>query len=272
VGTTNSLLVIKDPQLKKTGRQARAQLRTLPFLAEFGLERVSHPSIYDNGLRLVEYNLIDNETLRDGAVDDVEFPLVHYVTQEMLTGDLQDESSKFDEQDVVRRLLRQRPGNETYVLVTDTSTPQMPRYTRKPGKSFIDEFECSVVDYEGLLKQYLQSNVDSDIPLSATKNLYFHQLSSYHKERELPADSVPKLFDYTTIPSDSPAWGPVYYLVREDADKVLEEYSERVREALRSWTESGPTQKIANSMLDILERVDFEEDRLDEYRNRHNKK
>jgi hypothetical protein len=148
----------------------------------------------------------------------------------------------------------------------------MPRHTGKPGKSFIDEFECSVVDYKALLKQYLQSEVDSDIPLSATKNLYFHQLSSHHKEKGLPADSIPELFDYTRMPPDSPAWEPLYYLVREDVDQVLEEYSERIREALRSWTEHGPTQEIANSMLDMLERVDFEEDRLSEYRNRHNKK
>jgi len=65
--------------------------------------------------------------------------------------------------------------------------------------------------------------------------------------------------------------GPLYYLIREDVDQVLEDYSERIREALRSWTEHGPTQKVANSMLDMLELVDFEEDRLDNYRYRHQK-
>jgi len=93
---------------------------------------IAHPGIYDNGLRLVEYDLVANETLRENGVDDVEFPLVHYVSQEMLTGELQDEDSIFDEQDVVRRLLRARPTDTTYVLVTDTSTPKMPRLTKKP--------------------------------------------------------------------------------------------------------------------------------------------
>jgi hypothetical protein len=271
IGTRDSFLVIRDPQLSKTGSHARAQLRSLPFLAQFGLRHVAHPGIYDNGLRLVDYDLVANETLREDGIDDVEFPLVHYISQEMLTGELQDEDRTFDEQDVVRRLLRARPTDATYVLVTDTNTPKMPRLTKKPGKSFIDEFECSVADYKGLLKRHLQYNLDSELPLSTTQNLYFHQVSAHHKRAGLEAGSIPDLFDYTRIPADSPAWDPLYYLIREDVDRVLEDYSERIREALRSWTERGPTQKVANSMLDMLERVDFEEDRLDNYRYRHQK-
>jgi hypothetical protein len=147
----------------------------------------------------------------------------------------------------------------------------MPRLTKKPGKSFIDEFECSVADYKGLLKRHLQYNLDSALPLSTTQNLYFHQVSAHHKRADIEAGSIPDLFDYTRIPADSPAWDPLYYLIREDVDQVLEDYSERIREALRSWTEHGPTQKVANSMLDMLELVDFEEDRLDNYRYRHQK-
>lgn len=271
IGTRDSFLVIRDPQLSKTGSHARAQLRSLPFLAQFGLRHVAHPGIYDNGLRLVDYDLVANETLRENGIDDVEFPLVHYVSQEMLTGELQDEGRTFDEQDVVRRLLRARPTDATYVLFTDTSTPKMPRLTKKPDKSFIDEFECSVVDYKGLLKRHLQYNLDSGLPLSTTQNLYFHQVSAHHNRADLEAGSIPDLFDYTRIPADSPAWDPLYYLIGEDIDRVLEDYSERIREALRSWTERGPTQKVANSMLDMLERVDFEEDRLDNYRYRHQK-
>jgi len=271
IGTRDSFLVVRDPQLSKAGSQARAQLRSLPFLAQFGLQDVAHPGIYDNGLRLVEYDLVANETLRENGIEDIEFPLVHYVSQEMLTGELQDEDSTFDEQDIVRRLLRARPTGVMYVLVTDTSTPKMPRLTKKPGKSFIDEFECSVADYKGLLKRYLQYNLDSALPLSTTQNLYFHQISAYHERAGLEAGSIPDLFDYTCMPADSPAWEPLYYLIGEDVDQVLEDYSERIREALRSWTERGPTQKVANSMLDMLERVDFEEDRLESYRYRHQK-
>lgn len=271
VGTRDSLLVIRDPQLAKSGTQARAQLRSLPLLAQSGLDTVAHPAVYDNGLRLVEYNLIPNEELRADGVNDVRFPLIHYVSQEMLTGELQGTDSVYDDQDIIRHLLRRRPESIPYVLVTDTSAPKMPRHTQKPGKSFVDEFECTVVEYKGLLKRYLQDTIDSDLPLSSTQNLYFHQVSAHHKQAGLEAGSIPALFDFTRIPADSPAWDPVYYLVREDVDQVLEDYSERIREALRSWTERGPTQKIANSMLDVLERVDFEEDRLDDYRYRHQK-
>ena len=269
IGTRDSFLVIRDPQLNKTGTQARAQLRSLPLLSEFGIDQVAHPGIYDNGLRLVEYDLYPNEDLRDDGIANVEFPLIHYVSQEMLTGELQDTERVYDDQDIVRRLLRDRPEDVPYVLVTDTSSPRMPRHTQKPGKPFIDEFECTVTDYKGLLKRYLQYNLDSALPLSSTQNLYFHQISSHHKQAGLVAGSIPDLFDYTQIPADSPAWGPLYYLLREDIDQVLENYSERIREALRSWTERGPTQKIANSMLDMIERVEFEEERLDDYRYRH---
>lgn len=268
-GTRDSFLVVRDPQLGKTGTQARAQLRSLPFITQFGIDRVAHPEIYDNGLRLVEYDLLHSEGLRENGVGGAEFPLVHYVSQEMLTGELRDDDSTFDDQDVIRRLLRERPEGVPYILVTDTSTPEMPRHTKKPGKSFVDEFECTVSDYKGLLKRYLQHTLDSDLPLSTTQNLFFHQVSAYHKKEGLEAGSIPVLFDYTRLPADSPAWDPLYYLIREDVDRVLEDYSERIREALRSWTERGPTQKIANSMLDMLERVEFEEERLDDYRNRH---
>ena len=271
IGTRDSFLVVRDPQLSKTGSHARAQLRSLPFLAQFGLQYVAHPGIYDNGLRLVEYDLVENENLRANGVKDVGFPLIHYVSQEMLTGELQDRESAFDDQDIVRRLLRKRPEGVPYVLITDTSTPRMPRHTQKPGKSFIDEFECTVTEYKGLLKRYLQYNLHSNLSLSSTQNLYFHQISAHHQQAGLKASSIPELFDYTEIPADSPAWDPLYYLIREDVEQVLDDYSERIREALRSWTEWGPTQEIANSMLDALERVDFEENRLDDYRYRHQK-
>ncbi|WP_248908160.1 hypothetical protein [Halocatena marina] len=269
IGTRDSFLVIRDPQLAKTGTQARAQLRTLPLLAEFGLDTVAYPGIYDNGLRLVEYDMIANESLRESGVEEVEFPLVHYVSQEMLTGELRDEERTFDDQDIVRQLLRGRPSGVPYVFVTDTNTPTMPKHTKKPGKSFIDEFECTVADHKALLKRYLQYNLDSDLSLSTTQNLYFHQVSAHHKAAELNADTIPELFDYTQIPADSPAWDPLYYLIREDVENVLEDYSERIREALRSWTESGPTQQVANRMLDMLELVEFEGERLDNYRYRH---
>jgi hypothetical protein len=269
VGTRDSFLVVRDPQLAKTGTQARAQLRTLPLLTEFGLDTVAHPGIYDNGLRLVEYDMIANESLRENGAEDVGFPLVHYISQEMLTGELRDGERTFDDQDIVRRLLRTRPEGVPYVLVTDTNTPRMPRHTKKPGKSFIDEFECTVADHKDLLKRYLQYNVDSDLPLSTTQNLYFHQVSAHHKAAGLDAGSIPALFDYTQILADSPAWDPLYYLIREDVKNVLEDYSERIREALRSWTERGPTQQVANRMLDMLELVEFEESRLDNYRYRH---
>jgi hypothetical protein len=269
IGTRDALIVLREPQLGKSGTQTRAQLRSLPFLTEFGLNRVIHPQIFDNGLRLTAYDHVASEDIRSEGVNELEFPLVHYVSQSMLTGELQDESRTFDEQDVIRRLLRARPKRVPYIIVTDTSKPMMPRHTKKPGKSFIDEFECTVADYKGLLQRYLQNQTDSSLALSATQNLYFHRLSAYNEAAGLPGRSIPDLFDYPKLPADSPAWEPLYYFITEDADKILDEYSERIRAALRSWTERGPTQVVANQMLDMLERVEFEEDRLDSYRRRN---
>jgi hypothetical protein len=269
VGTRDSFLVLPDPQLAKTGSHARAQLRSLPLLAEFGLSRVAHPGVYDHGLRLVEYDLLASESLRENGIGNVEFPLVHYVSQAQLTGELRDTDRRLDDQQVVRRLLRARPEGVPYVLVTDTNAPTMPRLTKKPGKSFVDEFECTVADYKSLLKRYLRYNLDSDLPVSHTQNLYFHQLSAFNEAAGVGGATIPELFDYTRLPPDSPAWEPLYYLIREDVENVLDAYSERIREALRSWIERGPAQEVANRMLDALERVEFEEARLDDYRYRH---
>jgi hypothetical protein len=133
----------------------------------------------------------------------------------------------------------------------------------------VDEFECTVADYKSLLKRYLRYNLDSDLPVSHTQNLYFHQLSAFNEAAGVGGATIPELFDYTRLPPDSPAWEPLYYLIREDVENVLDAYSERIREALRSWIERGPAQEVANRMLDALERVEFEEARLDDYRYRH---
>ena len=116
--------------------------------------------------------------------------------------------------------------------------------------------------------EYFHAFTDSTLALSTTRNMYFHEIATQHKHADVTARNLIDLFDYTTIPSDSPAWDPLYYFIHEDLENVLDDYSERVREALRSWIERGEVMKIANNMLATLRRTEFDADQLDDYRMR----
>jgi hypothetical protein len=107
------------------------------------------------------------------------------------------------------------------------------------------------------------------IPLSETMNFWYHAISDHHQRYGAPADSLPALFNYDEAPPNSPAWWPLYYFVEHDLDQILERYTERIREALRSWTERGDVQRIANNMDSMLVRCGFRADKLDAQRVRN---
>lgn len=253
--TTAETIVLVDPQLEKRGTQARAQLRSLPMLASLGLNTVVHADVYDNGLRLVGYDLhVSGET----DPESVSLPCVHVATQQGI--------SEYEDETLVRELVeRSVSGQGCFVLVTDTVAPRTPTYTPKPGRAITDEFSVSVKDYEDLSSRYLDS-VDTTLARSTTRNVFLHETAAYHKAAGLNPRGLQDLFAYDRIPSDSPAWDPLEFFIEDDLQNVLESYSERIREALRSWTEKGEVTKIANQMLTTLRRVDFEPDRLSEYR------
>ncbi|QDX41877.1 hypothetical protein FQU85_13105 [Salarchaeum sp. JOR-1] len=115
----------------------------------------------------------------------------------------------------------------------------------------------------------MRDNLDSALPVSTnrgSKNLYYHQISDCHNAVGAPASTLPELFDYEKAPPNSPAWDPLYYFVEHDLQEILDRYTERIREALRSWTERGDVQKIANNMDSMLTQCQFRTDRLDERR------
>lgn len=256
VRTKADTVVLYDEQLRKRGMQARAQLRSLPMLASLGLETVVHSDMYDNGLRLVDYNLQVSEEIDPNQVS---FPCVHVATQEGI--------SEYDEEALVRKLIqRSLSGEGNFVLVTDTVAPRTPTFTDKPSKAITDEFaDVSVRDYRDLSSRYLDS-VDTTLARSTTRNVFFHETAASHKRAGLSPRGLQDLFSYDQIPSDSPAWDPLEFFLEDDLQNVLDSYSERIREALRSWTEKGEVTKIANQMLNTLRRVDFEPERLSEYR------
>ena len=120
-------------------------------------------------------------------------------------------------------------------------------------------------DYETLSSRYLEEHVDSALPASQTRNLHYHRASEYHKQHDAPADTLESVYDYTRAPSQSPVWEPLYYFIEHDLENVLDEYGERISDALRSWTERGETRKVANRMLDALRICEFEKEQLEEY-------
>ncbi len=255
--TTAPTVIIRDPQLQKRAQHARAQLRSIPFFDELGVNTVIHADVYDNDFKLIDYTHHSSQDI-SAAADSVEFPLVHITTQQGL--------QEYGEENLVHELLeRSVEEQERYILVTDTTSPRLPTYMPKPGRSVVDDYDVAVKDYETLSNRYLEDYVDSALPASTTRNLHYHRASEYHKHHDAPADSLESIYDYTRAPTGSPVWESLYYFIEHDLENVLNDYSERIRDALRSWTERGETQKIANQMLDALRRCDFEKAQLEDY-------
>ncbi len=252
-----SFVVLVDQCVGEHIYENRAQLRSIPYLKNFGIKQVIHTDLWDNDFRLVDYEHINPKNFDIGSL---EYPLVHVTNQRRLVEE--------DEQHIVRKILRNRNRDEPYILVVDTGSPTTPAYT--VGKSIRDEFvPNTVIPFEDSIDNYIQENLDSALPTANTRNIFFHQISHHNKKVGAPADSLPDLFDYDKAPADSPAWEPLYYFVRHDLDQILEKYTERIREALRSWVERGDVMRIANNMDSMLTRCQFSEEQLDEQRKRN---
>lgn len=261
VHTRTPTIVVRDSQLQKRGKQARAQLRSLPLFQSLGLNRVLHTDLWDNEYSPIDYEHVSSE---DADPEELVFPLVHVVTQDGIL--------EHGEEDLVRRLLeRSLDEDGQYVLITDTTAPRTPTYTKKPGRSVVDDFPpIAVRDYASLANSFIEDALggQSRIPVVDTRNVFFHAASAIHTEAGAPADSIEAVFDYTQAPTDSPVWDSARYFVENDLDNVLEDYSDHIREALRSWMEKGDTQRVANHILEVLRVCDYDASALENYRQR----
>jgi hypothetical protein len=261
IDTDVPTIVVRDTQLQARGMQARAQLRSLPLFQSFGVGTVLHTDVWDNEFHLVEYEYVDTGSVDDPS--DVSFPVVHVVTQQGI--------DEYGEERLVRRLVeRSIDEGGRYVLVTDTAAPRTPGFTKKPGKSIVDEFgSIAVRDYEHLSETFVEAYLESELPIADTRNVFFHATSAIHARQGAPAASIADLFDYTAAPSNSPVWASARYFLQHDLENVLTDYSERLREALRSWTERGDTGRVATHLLDVLQTCEFDLEQFDDYRRRH---
>lgn len=268
LGTPESPVIVADEQLGKRGTQARAQLRSLPFFLELGLGRFLYDELWAREFQLVSHEHQSPERIE--ASREL-FPLVHVVTSKQLRS--RDEQA-FEEEFISQSELtwnlfkaasEQRDVQRPYVVVTDTASPHIPSETPVHGRSAADQFNVPGFEYEQLVHEYVKEYVDSELPLTATKNLYFHRISEHHAERGAPASDLVALFDYQRAPADSPIWDPLYFFISNELDEVLEEYTAHVTESLRSWIERGDTQKIAKRMIQTLHRCDYDRERLAAY-------
>lgn len=259
IHTEASTVVVKDRQLEKRAMQARAQLRSLPLFRALGLDTVIHTELWDNEYSPIEY---EHRAAGNVATDELNFPLLHVVTQDGIT--------EYGEEDLVRELVeRSQAEGGKYILVTDTAAPKTPTYTKKPGRSIVDDYPpIAVRDYASISNTFLEDVLEaqSRIPVVDTRNVFFHAASALHAEAGAPADSIEALFDYTQVPTESPVWDSARYFLVHDLENVLEDYSEHIREALRSWMEKGDTQKVANHILEVLQVCDYDASKLKDYR------
>lgn len=263
-GNEATFVVLNDPKVGQHTHEERAQLRSLPLLKELGFSRFLHRPLWDNGFRMVEYEFIPTEELYER---DELFPLVHVVSQKGLkeTEVRRHEIPYSGEQHIVKDLLRKRSEDDIYILVTDSTAPKAPAIS--PSRPITDEYgPVTTVRYPDFVDEYVKTQLDSAIPMTTTRNYFFHQISDHHRSHGLEGDTLLSLFDYDRIPPDSPAWEPLYFFVEHDLDQVLERYTERIRETLRSWLERGDVTDIANKMDEMLTRCGFRADRLDEQR------
>lgn len=263
-GGNTHFVVVKDSKVGKHSHEQRAQLRSLPLLHELGFDRYLHTPLWENGFRMVDYEYNDPNEF---SAANASYPLVHIVSQEGLTNyEVTDgEITRQGEQHIVADVLRTKQETDTYVLVTDTHAPVVPAITEE--RPVTDEMgPVTTVDYVSVLEEKVNSELESRIPLKTTKNYYIHRISDHHHRVGAPAESLLDLFNYETAPPDSPVWEPLYYFIENDLEQLLEKYTERIRETLRSWLERGDVQKIANQMDAILTRCEYDTDQLDRVR------
>lgn len=265
IGTSASnFVVIEDPKVGDHTHEARAQLRSLPLLAEFGFRTFLHTPLWENGFQMVEYDHLDPNNL---SAEDVTFPVVHTVSQDGLTeyGVEDGAVSRAGQQHLVKKIIRTRSEDDVYILVTDTNAPRTPAITTQ--RPLTDEYgPVTTVDYVELVDRTVQTELSSRIPLSTTRNYYIHKISDHHQRLDTPAASLVELFDYERAPPNSPVWKPLYYFVENDLEQLLEKYTERIRETLRSWLERGDVQKIANQMDAVLTRCEYSVSELNRIR------
>lgn len=261
VHTEASTVIVKDSNLETRDKQARAQLRCLPLFQAVGFDQVLHTDLWSTEYNLLEY---DHREPLDVDPKNLAFPLVHIVTQAGIT--------EHGEEELVRRLVeRSQNEEERYILVTDTTAPQTPSFTKKPGRSIVDDFPpIAVRDFPSLANTFISKALDnqSRIPVVTTRNVLFHTASALHAAAGAPADSIEGLFEYRHAPAASPVWDAAHSVLDHGLDDTRDRDAlvEVIEKGLESWMESDDAGQIAMKIVQVLDTCDFAESAFEEYR------
>jgi hypothetical protein len=257
--TSASLIVLRDTQvgiLPPCG-----YLRSLPLLTTVGVETAVYPLDWESPVTFVDHTSLATEAIDGQSIP--ETPFVYYLPQRRL--------QECDEQARVRTLFERfndadEPGQ--CVIITDTVAPKTPAFTKKPGKSLVDEFACSVQDYTSLFKSYLTENVASMLPVGTTRNLFYHQISAVHEQAGAPASTLTDLFNFDRAPPSSPIWEFLNRVLHAelvtatDRDVAIESLAT----TLQAWTETTDATPHAITMYETLAACEFDREQLTEYR------
>jgi len=263
-----SPIILHDSQLEKRDRQARAQLRSVPFLVELGMGQFLYDDLWAEEFQLVEH---EHRNPTENTHSEVTFSLAHLATSDQL---LPRHEQVFEHEDISQanltwnlfRKAAEGIADGHYIFVCDTANPHIPSRSPVPGRSAADQFNAVTYEYEELIQDYVGKYVDTRLPLDYTENLFFHRVSEHHSNHGAPCQTIPELFDYNNAPQNSPVWDPLYYFLEHELQTVLEEYEAHITTTLRSWVERGDTGKIARRMIATLHRCDFDVQELNNYR------
>jgi hypothetical protein len=217
-----------------------------------------HTDVWDSQLKLIEYESISTESVED--VGDVSFPLVHIVTQDGI--------DEHGEESLLRGLVERSVKEDgRYILVTDTAAPRTPSFTKKPGKSIVDEFaSITVQSYDHLSSSVLGRYLGSKLPAADTRSLFFHVASTLHHRQGAPAASLEELFDYSQAPPNSPVWGVAERVLHQYSEPLEGEDIDRIQSALDLWIEQGGSYSIADQIVDTLRVCEHDQEQFEAYR------
>lgn len=242
---TRVLLV--DPMVGPQPHEDRAQLRSVPYLTRLGFRHYTFPTTWRDPFELVPYEFVHADEL-PGSLP--ETGLVQVVSQAAI--------EKGTGGQILKRLLTDSDGPLVVVVeATDVIVPEIT--TARPLKDSVPG--VVVLSYKDHVRRRIDSRLSSSVPTTSkygSLNLWVHETADLHGRFGHHPATIGALFDYDAAPAESPIWTIPEWFAENDRSAVLEEYSDRVRAALRSWFERGQMQQVANAIIEVLDECDYD--------------
>jgi len=242
-----SRVLLVDPMVGAQSHEDRAQLRSVPYLTRLGFHHYTFPTTWRDPFKLVPYEFVHADEL-PGDLPGT--GLVQVVSQSAI--------AKGTGGQMLKELLTDSDGPLVVVVeTTDVIVPEIT--TARPLKDSLPG--VVVVSYKDQVRRLVDSQLSSAIPTTSkygSLNLWVHETADLHGRFGHHPATIGALFDYDAAPAESPIWTIPEWFAENDRSGVLEEYSDRVRAALRSWFERGQMQQVANAIIEVLDECDYD--------------